>query len=202
MPARSRQPQALRVSSKHAVGVGLHLCRDLDGFHLPPLRHQHLRQADHRWWVSRTIHANFVVDALEQALHDRRAVHRGDLIHHSDRGSPYVSIEYTERIAATGIEASVNRVGNSYESALAETINCIFKVELAHRRGRGATSKALNTPRWNGSTGSTVGDCSNSSETSRLPKPKNIDMAACLKNQYLRQTQRGSIRCTASSATG
>ena len=59
------------------------------------------------WRVSRTAHASFVLDALEQALHDRRPKHRGGLIHHSDRGSQYVSIKYTERLAEAGIEPSV-----------------------------------------------------------------------------------------------
>ena len=49
------------------------------------------------WRVSRTAHASFVLDALEQALHDRKPLHRGGLVHHSDRGSQYVSIKYTER---------------------------------------------------------------------------------------------------------
>ena len=75
------------------------------------------------WRVSRTAHASFVLDALEQAIHDRRPVHRGGLIHHSDRGSQYVSIKYTERLAAAGIEPSVGSVGDSYDNALAETIN-------------------------------------------------------------------------------
>lgn len=51
------------------------------------------------WRASRTAHASFVLDALERALHDRRPTHRGGLIHHSDRGSQYVSIKYTERLA-------------------------------------------------------------------------------------------------------
>ena len=65
------------------------------------------------WRVSRTAHAGFVLDALEQALHARRPVHRGGLIHHSDRGSQYVSIKYTERLAEAGIEPSVGSVGDS-----------------------------------------------------------------------------------------
>ncbi len=51
------------------------------------------------WQVSRTAHASLVPDALEQALHERRPIHRGGLVHHSDRGSQYVSIRYTERLA-------------------------------------------------------------------------------------------------------
>ena len=87
------------------------------------------------WRASRTAHASFVLDALEQALHDRRPVHRGGLVHHSDRGSQYVSIKYTERLAEAGIEPSVGSVGDSYDNALAETINGLYKAEVIHRRG-------------------------------------------------------------------
>ena len=87
------------------------------------------------WRVSRTAHASFVLDALEQALHDRRPLHRGGLVHHSDRGSQYVSIKYTERLAEAGIEPSVGSVGDSYDNALAETINGLYKAEVIHRRG-------------------------------------------------------------------
>lgn len=87
------------------------------------------------WRASRTAHAGFVLDALEQALHDRRPTHSGGLIHHSDRGSQYVSIKYTERLAEAGIEPSVGSVGDSYDNALAETINGLFKAEVIHRRG-------------------------------------------------------------------
>jgi len=87
------------------------------------------------WRVSRTAHAGFVLDALEQAIHERRPVHRGGLIHHSDRGSQYVSIRYSERLAEAGIEPSVGSVGDSYDNALAETINGLYKAEVIHRRG-------------------------------------------------------------------
>lgn len=86
------------------------------------------------WRVSRTAHAGFVLDALEQAIHERRPVHRGGLIHHSDRGSQYVSIRYSERLAEAGIEPSVGSVGDSYDNALAETINGLYKAEVIHRR--------------------------------------------------------------------
>ncbi|TAZ06904.1 IS3 family transposase [Rhizobium ruizarguesonis] len=87
------------------------------------------------WRVSRTAHAGFVLDALEQALHDRRPVHGGGLVHHSDRGVQYVSIRYSERLAEAGIEPSVGSVGDSYDNALAETINGLYKAEVIHRRG-------------------------------------------------------------------
>ena len=87
------------------------------------------------WRVSRTAHASFVLDALEQALYERQPVHRGGLVHHSDRGSQYVSIRHTERLAAAGVEPSVGSVGDSYDNALAETINGLYKAEVIHRRG-------------------------------------------------------------------
>ena len=87
------------------------------------------------WRASRTAHTSFVLDALEQALHDRRPAHRAGLVHHSDRGSQYVSIKYTERLAEAGIEPSVGSVGDSYDNALAETINGLYKAEVIHRRG-------------------------------------------------------------------
>jgi putative transposase len=87
------------------------------------------------WRVSRTPHASFVLDALEQALYERRPVSRGGLVHHSDRGSQYVSIKYSERLAEAGIEPSVGSVGDSYDNALAETINGLYKAEVIHRCG-------------------------------------------------------------------
>lgn len=86
------------------------------------------------WRVSRSAHAGFVLDALEQALHDRRPV-RGGLVHHSDRGVQYVSIKYTERLAEAGLVPSVGSVGDSYDNALAETINGLYKAEVIWRRG-------------------------------------------------------------------
>jgi len=87
------------------------------------------------WRVSRTTQASFVLDALEQALHDRRPTRRDGLIHHSDRGVQYVSIKYTERLAEAGIEPSVGSVGDSYDNALAETVIGLFKAEMIHPRG-------------------------------------------------------------------
>lgn len=86
------------------------------------------------WRVSRSAHAGFVLDALEQALHERRPVGSG-LVHHSDRGVQYVSIKYTERLAEAGLVPSVGSVGDSYDNALAETINGLYKAEVIWRRG-------------------------------------------------------------------
>jgi transposase InsO family protein len=87
------------------------------------------------WRVKRTAHAGFVLDALEQALADRRPIQGGGLVHHSDRGVQYVSIRYTERLAEAGIEPSVGSVGDSYDNALAESINGLYKTEVIRRRG-------------------------------------------------------------------
>ncbi|WP_440030503.1 IS3 family transposase [Chromobacterium amazonense] len=86
------------------------------------------------WRVSRSMHTEFVLDALEQALWARQPS-RDALIHHSDRGSQYVSIRYSERLAEAGIEPSVGSTGDSYDNALAETINGLYKAEVIHRRG-------------------------------------------------------------------
>jgi putative transposase len=87
------------------------------------------------WRVSRTAHTAFVLDALEQALHERRPIQGGGLVHHSDRGSQYLALRYTERLAEAGVEPSVGSVGDSYDNALAETINGLYKAEVIHRRG-------------------------------------------------------------------
>ena len=87
------------------------------------------------WRVSTSPHAGFVLDTLEQAVYDRRPIKGTGLVHHSDRGSQYLSIKYTERLADAGIEPSVGSVGDSYDNARAETINGLFKAEVIHRRG-------------------------------------------------------------------
>ncbi len=87
------------------------------------------------WRVSRSAHAGFVLDALEQALADRKPVRGGGLVHHSDRGVQYVSIKYTGRLAEAGLVPSVGSVGDSYDNALAETINGLYKAEVIWRQG-------------------------------------------------------------------
>lgn len=94
------------------------------------------------WRVSRHMRTDFVLDALEQALHTRQpAAHR--LIHHSDRGSQYLSIRYGERLREAGIEPSVGNVGDSYDNAMAETINGLYKAELVHKQGPWKTVETL-----------------------------------------------------------
>jgi len=95
------------------------------------------------WRVSSSMRTDFVLDALEQALYDRQPERADALIHHSDRGSQYVGIRYTERLAQAGIEPSVGSRGDSYDNALAETINGLYKAELIHRRAPWKTKEAV-----------------------------------------------------------
>ena len=101
------------------------------------------------WRVSRTMQTDFVLDALEQALYERQPGANA-LVHHSDRGSQYVSVRYTERLAEAGIQPSVGSKGDSYDNALAETINGLYKAEWIHRRGPWKTRESveLATLQW------------------------------------------------------
>ena len=101
------------------------------------------------WRVSLTMQTDFVLDALEQALYERQPA-ANDLIDHSDRGSQYVSIRYTERLDQAGIKPSVGSKGDSYDNALAETINGLYRAELIHRRGpwKNRESMELVTLQW------------------------------------------------------
>ncbi|BAN68433.1 integrase catalytic region [endosymbiont of unidentified scaly snail isolate Monju] len=85
------------------------------------------------WRVSRSLKTDLVLDALEQALWSRQDTE--GLVHHSDRGCQYLSVRYTERLAGAGIDASVGSRGDSYDNALAETINGLYKAEVIYRRG-------------------------------------------------------------------
>ena len=88
------------------------------------------------------------MDALEQALYERRPAE--SLIHHSDRGSQYLSIKYTERLADAGLELSVGTLGDSYDNALAETMIGLFKAEVIHRLGLWKSADAVEweTLKW------------------------------------------------------
>jgi transposase InsO family protein len=87
------------------------------------------------WRVSASLRSDLALDALEQALYDRARDTDSNLIHHSDRGTQYLSIRYTERLAQAGIEPSVGSVGDSYDNALAETIIGLYKTEVIRQRG-------------------------------------------------------------------
>jgi len=100
------------------------------------------------WRVMKTMHTDLVLDALEQSLWARGKP--SDLVHHSDRGSQYLSIRYSERLAEAGIDASVGSVGDSYDNALAETINGLYKAEVIHKDGpwRGVDQVEQATLNW------------------------------------------------------
>jgi len=93
------------------------------------------------WRVASSMRTDLVLDALEQALWSRTGTE--GLVHHSDRGSQYLSIRYSERLAEAGVESSVGSVGDSYDNALAETIIGLFKTEVIRRRGPWRTIDAV-----------------------------------------------------------
>ena len=95
------------------------------------------------WQVCSSMTTDFVLDALEQALHARQPQNDGGLIHHSDRGSQYLSVRYTERLDEAGVDTSVGSRGDSYDNTLAETINGLYKAELIHRRGPWKSRQSL-----------------------------------------------------------
>jgi len=86
------------------------------------------------WKVSTSATAGFVLDALEQAIHARRPSAADGLIHHSDRGVQYLAMNYTQRLAEADLVPSVGSVGDSYDNALAETINGLYKAEVIWRQ--------------------------------------------------------------------
>jgi transposase InsO family protein len=87
------------------------------------------------WRVSSSLATDFVLDALEQAIYDRRRTGVEALVHHSDRGTQYLSMRYTARLAEAGIEPSVGSRGDSYDNALAESVIGLFKTEVIQRKG-------------------------------------------------------------------
>jgi transposase InsO family protein len=93
------------------------------------------------WRVSSSLRSDLALDALEQALWARQPDE--GLVHHSDRGTQYLSIRYTERLAEAGIEASVGSKGDSYDNALAESVNALFKTELIYHRGPWRSREAV-----------------------------------------------------------
>ncbi len=124
------------------------------------------------WRVSSSMTTDFVLDALEQALYARQPQRDSSLVHHSDRGSLYVTIRYSERLAEAGVEPSVGSKGDSYDNALAETINGLYKAELIHRRAPWKTKEASELATLEGCPGSTPTACSNPSATSRPQRPR------------------------------
>ncbi len=132
------------------MGLGLHYVSTATGFVYVAFIIDVFARYIVGWKVSCSLKTDFVLDALEQALNERRPPQRSGLIHHSDRGVQYVSIRYTDRLLDAGIEASVGTVGDSYDNALAETINGLYKAELIHRKApwRGLSDVELATLEW------------------------------------------------------
>jgi putative transposase len=87
------------------------------------------------WRVTSSLRTDFVLDALEQAIYDRCGAGVDDLVHHSDRGTQYLSMRYTDRLADAGIAPAVGSRGDSYDNALAESIIGLFTTEVIRRKG-------------------------------------------------------------------
>lgn len=102
------------------------------------------------WRVSSSLRAELVIDALEMAIWTRRSADLAGLVHHSDRGVQYLAIRYTERLADAGAVTSVGSKGDSYDNALAETVNGLYKTELIRAQGpwRTADQVELATAAW------------------------------------------------------
>jgi len=102
------------------------------------------------WKVSHAMRTDLVLDALDQAIHQRCDDQTADLIHQSDRGVQYLSMRYTERLVDAGLEPSVGRRGDSYDNALAESVIGLYKTEVIRRRDQWAAVEAVEyaTLRW------------------------------------------------------
>ena len=87
------------------------------------------------WRVSSSLRTDFVLDALDQAIYERCGDDLGDLIHHSDRGSQYLAMRYTDRLTDAGIQPSVGSRGDAYDNALAESVIGLFKTEVIRLKG-------------------------------------------------------------------
>ena len=136
MPARPGEPAVPGAAPERALGVGLHLRRDLARASSTSPSSSTRSPGASSAGGCRARHA----PASSSMPWSRRSTtagpsRQGGLVHHSDRGVQYVSIRYTERLAEAGIEPSVGSVGDSYDNALAETINGLYKTEVIHRRG-------------------------------------------------------------------
>jgi transposase InsO family protein len=128
------------------------------------------------WRVSASLRTDFVLDALEQAIYDRRGAGIATLVHHSDRGTQYLSMRYTDRLTEAGIAPSVGSRGDSYDNALAESLIGLYKTEVIQRKAPGGISRLLNSRRSPGSIGSIRVACSNRLATYRPPSTKRTTM--------------------------
>ena len=149
LPRRQGEPSVHGGSTKQAVGFRLHLCAIMVRDGLRGVCHLRFRKADRR--LARVhIHDNQVcpplsadyfaiacraTDAMDQAIWQRKSPDNKSLVHHSDRGSQYLSIKYTERLAEAEIDLSVGTVGDAYDNALAECVIGLFKTEVINQIG-------------------------------------------------------------------
>ena len=124
------------------------------------------------WRVSASLRADVVLDALEQAIYARCGEGLDGLVHHSDRGTQYLSMRYTERLGDAGIAPSVGSRGDSYDNALAESVIGRSRRRSFGAEGRGAVWRRWNSRPWRGSTGSIRVGCLSRSATSRRPSTK------------------------------
>jgi putative transposase len=122
-------------AAESALGVRLHVRRDLAGFCVRRFCDRRVCRRIVGWRVSSSLVTDFVLDALEQAIYDRGGQTIDGLVHHSDRGTQYLSMRYTDRLRDAGIAPSVGSRGDSYDNALAESIIGLFKTEVIRRRG-------------------------------------------------------------------
>jgi len=132
VPARPSKPTVPGIGAQCVVGVGLHLRRHLAGLVYVAFVIYVIARRIVGWRVSRSARADFVLDALEQALCDRRPIRKGALVHHSGRGVQYVSIRYTERLLDAGIEPSVGSVGDSYDCEFTVPLDPSLRLTLCH----------------------------------------------------------------------
>jgi transposase InsO family protein len=131
---------ALRVTYVHSWAGFVYMAFVIDAYARPIVG----------WKVSTSATAGFVLDALEQAIHARRPSAADGLIHHSDRGGQYLAMNYTQRLAEANLVPSVGSVGDSYDNALAETINGLYKAEVIWRQRSWPSASAVEmaTLRW------------------------------------------------------
>jgi putative transposase len=152
------------------------------------------------WKTSTSATAGFVLDALEQVIYARRPSADDGLIHHSDRGVQYMVMNYTQRLAEANLVPSVGSVGDSYDNALAETINGLYKAEVIWRQRSWPTASAVEmaTLRWvdwfnNHRLFGPIGHIPPAeAETSYHAAKQNLDMVAWLKPKRLRKSRGAS----------
>ena len=118
------------------------------------------------WRTAASMTTPLVMDALDMAIFSRRHQLLDGVIAHSDAGSQYVSVSYTERLAEINAQPSISSIGDSFDNAMAETMNGLYKTELIRRQGHGATSNTSNSPPLPGWNGSTTNDFTANSATS------------------------------------